>query len=99
VLYDVAKGHLPTLLATGGDFIAALEAVPVAERCLADNAGSGVVDPDPGPPPDEAYFYVMRPFTTSCPTNGSYDCGPSCSLQYRYPFGRDYIRFASGSCP
>ena len=96
VLHDVVKGHLPTLLATGGDFIAAIEAVPATDRCVADNVGSSVVDPDPGPPPDEAYFYVMRPFTTSCPTYGSYDCGPSCP----YPFGRNsYVVQANESCP
>ena len=52
--YDIVRGDLGTLIATGGDFTAAVEA------CLGDNeSGTSLpwtIDPDPG----EGHFFLVR---------------------------------------
>jgi hypothetical protein len=94
--YDVVRGDLSTLKATGGDFTAALNAIPPSEQCL-DHEFSGtlLVDGYDSPPAGTGYFYLVR---------GENGAGSSCPSAYdesvRQVGRRDpEIAAATGECP
>jgi hypothetical protein len=85
--YDVQRGLLSTLRATGGDFTAA------TESCSANNlAGTSISDSTPAPTGD-GFWYLSR--GASCGGAGSYNDGsPSQSG------GRDLeIAVSPAACP
>jgi hypothetical protein len=75
--FDLVRGDLDTLRATGGDFGAALDALPVGENaCLVNNASSlSVADPYGAPAPESGVFTILRAVTTACPAEGTLDDG------------------------
>ena len=75
--FDLVRGSLGTLRATGGDFTAALDAIPAGEAaCLAnDTSLLSLLDPNPDPPADEGVFTLLRPVATTCPASGTHDDG------------------------
>jgi PKD repeat protein len=95
--YDLIRGDLATLRATGGDFGAAIDALPAIESgCLANDVTSlSLLDPH-GPPAEGAgIFTLLRPVTIACPAHGTADDGSSSQVE-----GRDLeIAGATLSCP
>jgi len=75
--FDLVRGDLAVLRSSGGDFQAALDALPGGEdACLAnDTGGLSLVDPYGDPAPDTAYFTLLRPVTTVCAAVGTLDDG------------------------
>jgi len=75
--FDLMRGDLGTLLATSGDFNAALNALPVGENaCLAnDTSALTIADPYGDPAPGEGVFAILRPVTLACIALGSLDDG------------------------
>jgi hypothetical protein len=75
--FDLVRGDLGTLVATSGDFKAALDALPIGENaCLAnDTSALSVDDPYGDPAPEEGVFAVLRPVTLACTALGSMDDG------------------------
>jgi hypothetical protein len=72
--FDVIRGDLDVLLATAGDFDAAMSQ-PVG-RCLAnDTTATEVTVVYPSPDPGEGYFYLLRAVKVTCPVGGTYDAG------------------------
>jgi hypothetical protein len=73
--FDLMRGDLLALRATGGDFGAALNALPGGENaCLANNINTlSVADPYGPPAPESGLFMLLRPVTTSCPAEGTLD--------------------------
>ncbi len=64
--YDVVRGDVGLLLASGGDFAAALEV------CQQNNYGAtSFFDPTPGPDPGAARWYLVR--AQNCGPRGTYD--------------------------
>ena len=75
--YDLVRGDLDTLHATGGDFEAALDALPGGENaCLANNTSAlSLTDPYGDPPVGNGEFALLRAATTSCAAHGTLDDG------------------------
>jgi hypothetical protein len=75
--FDLVRGDLVTLRTSGGDFAAALAALPVAEAaCLAnDTAALSLADPYADPAPGGGTFALVRAVATSCPAHGTYNDG------------------------
>jgi hypothetical protein len=94
--YDVVRGKLGTLQATGGNFTAALNAIDYAGRCVAhESVATVVVDGYAQPLPNTGYFYLVRggngnPFV--CAT--LYD-----EIAHQVGKRDAEITAASGSCP
>jgi len=81
-LFDVLRGDLGVLMATGGDFLAAMSQ-PVS-NCLAnDTAATEVLETYPDPRTGEAYFYLLRAVKITCPVAGTYDSGSSSQVGAR----------------
>src|SRR5262249_33098731 len=95
--FDIVRGDLPTLMATGGDFTQALNALPGSEAaCLAnDTTALSVTDSDPPPAPGGGVFLLLRPSAITCPAHGSYNDG-SPSLVASRDAG---IAASARSCP
>jgi hypothetical protein len=94
--YDLIRGDLSTLRSSGGDFQAAVDALPAAEGgCLADNTTSlSLGDTTADPAEGEGIFTLIRAAATACPAqHGTVDDGTQ--LQDRDPG----IESASLSCP
>jgi hypothetical protein len=83
--FDLVRGDLNVLRSTGGDFQAALDALPVGENaCLANDTGSlSLTDPYGDPDPDTAYFALLRPVTTACVAVGTLDDGAPSQIGTR----------------
>jgi hypothetical protein len=83
--FDLVRGDLNALRETGGDFTAALSALPSGENaCLAnDTASLSLGDPYGEPTPGIGYFTLLRPVTTSCPACGTLDEGVASQLGSR----------------
>jgi len=65
--YDIVKGSLPGLAASGGDFTAS------TTGCLANNvAAASAQDSSGAPPPGSGSWYLVRAFN-ACGGNGTYD--------------------------
>jgi galactose oxidase-like protein len=95
--YDLIRGDLATLLATGGDFAAAIDALPAIESgCLANDTTSlSLIDPFGAPAVGQGIFTLLRPVTTACPAHGSADDGAASQIG-----DRDLeVEGASLSCP
>jgi len=95
--FDLVRGDLGTLLATSGDFQAALDALPVAESaCLAnDTSALSQADPYGDPAPGEGVFALLRPVTVACTALGSLDDGSAKQVA-----GRDAeIASSPRACP
>jgi len=95
--FDLVRGDLGTLLATAGDYNAALGALPVAENaCLAnDTSALSVADPYGDPAPDQGVFAILRPVTLACSALGSLDDGSAKQIG-----GRDAeIASSPRACP
>jgi hypothetical protein len=96
--YDIVRGNLDMLRASGGDFTAALDALPDGESaCLADDmSGLAMVDPYGAPTLDDACeFVVLRPVDVNCPASGTYD-----EALAQQPASRDPgITASSRACP
>jgi hypothetical protein len=93
--YDVVRGDLATLQATGGDFTAALNAIPSNQQCLAQNTLNTVVtDTYVQPAPDNGYFYLVRGDNTGTTCPEVYD-ETSHQLGHRDP----EVSAATGACP
>jgi hypothetical protein len=95
--YDLVTGDLEVLRSTGGDFTAALAAVPPAEAaCLADDTDLlSITDANGVPALDEGYFVVLRPAAIACPASGTFDEGQPAQLG-----GRDAeIAASPRACP
>jgi hypothetical protein len=85
------------LRSSGGDFTAALAALPGAEAvCLADDTGLlSLTDPDGAPAVGVADFVLLRPATIACPAHGTFDEGDPAQIG-----GRDAgIAASSRACP
>ena len=95
--FDLVRGDLSTLRASGGDFTAALGAIPAGEAaCLANDSPSlSLTDPFPDPPPGGGTFALVRAVTTACPAQGSYDDGSASLVRSRNPG----ILASSRACP
>ncbi|HEX4825397.1 MAG TPA: galactose oxidase-like domain-containing protein [Candidatus Polarisedimenticolaceae bacterium] len=95
--FDLVRGDLGTLRSSGGDFTAALNALPPGENaCLAnDTAALAFTDPYGAPPAGAGTFALLRPVTMTCVAHGTYDdTSPSQAAS------RDAGISASGSaCP
>jgi hypothetical protein len=65
--YDLVRGDVTTLRATGGDFSAA------TQECLANDAPTTSFVYSPDPSPGEAFWFLARP--VNCAGPGSYDTG------------------------
>ena len=83
--FDLLRGDLTALRATGGDFGAALDALPAGESaCLADDtAGLSVDDTYADPAPNHAVFTLVRAVTTSCLAEGTLDEGVAAQIGSR----------------
>lgn len=95
--YDVVCGDLETLRSSGGDFAAALTAIPAAETaCLADDTSLLTVDdPNGTPAAGLGHFVLLRPATIACPAHGTFDEGQSAQVG-----GRDAeIASSPRACP
>jgi hypothetical protein len=75
--FDLVRGDLPALRGSGGDFGAALDALPAGEAaCLANDTTSlALTDPTGAPPPEGAEFTLLRAVSTVCPAQGTLDEG------------------------
>jgi hypothetical protein len=95
--FDLVRGDLGTLRATGGDFHAALDALPAGENaCLAnDTTALSLVDPYGAPPPGTGVFTLLRPVTTSCVAEGTLDDGAPSEVGSRDA----EIAASSRACP
>jgi hypothetical protein len=85
--YDLVRGDLGVLRASGGDFSAATTA------CLADDWAGTSRDEAAGPPAGSGWFYLARGL--SCGGNGTYDSSGSGQAA---PRDAD-IDQAAGACP
>jgi hypothetical protein len=97
VAFDLVRGDLPALRSSGGDFAAALAAVPAAESaCLADDTNQlSLTDPHGAPPPGGGEFVLLRPATIACPAHGTFDEGQPAQVA-----GRDAeIAASPRACP
>jgi len=96
--WDLVRGDLPTLRSTGGNFTAALNAIPASEpACLAnDTSSTSKTDTNAAPAPGGGYFTIIRPVVTSgCPAAGTYNDGSATLV-----LSRDAGIAASGrACP
>ncbi len=72
--FDVVRGALTTLVATRGNFAAAVDA------CLANNIAASAIDDTAVPAPASGFFYVVR--ASGC-EGGSYDSGSPSQLGSR----------------
>jgi len=83
--FDLVRGDLMALRATGGNFQQALDALPAAENaCLADNTnGLSLNDPYGDPAPDGGIFTLLRPVTVACPAVGTLDDGVASQVGSR----------------
>lgn len=75
--YDLVRGDLDALRASGGDYAAALNALPGGENaCLANDTNAlTLTDPYGDPAPDSTLFTLLRAVTTSCAAQGTLDEG------------------------
>jgi hypothetical protein len=75
--FDLVRGDLTVLRGSGGDFTAALAAIPAAEpACLAnDTSELSLVDPYPDPGEGQGQFALLRAVAAACPSAASYDDG------------------------
>jgi hypothetical protein len=96
-LYDLMRGDLGTLIATGGDFHAALDAIPPAEpACLAnDTSALTFTDTNAWPTPGNGVFAILRPVTAACIYNGTLDDGSPSEVGSRDAG----VAASSRSCP
>jgi hypothetical protein len=85
--YDVVKGSLSALVATGGDFTAA------TTTCLA-NDGAGTTVSDSGADLDGGSWYLVRP-VNACGGPGTYDEGAPSQAAPRDA----EVAAAGGACP
>jgi hypothetical protein len=83
--FDLMCGDLDALRSTGGDFGAALDALPAGESaCLADDTTArSLNDPYGDPAPGGAVFTLLRAVTTSCHAEGTLDEGNPAQLGSR----------------
>ena len=91
------RGELGALRSSGGDFTAALAAVPAAQSaCLADNTSLlSLTDPNGAPQVGFGEFVLLRPVTIACPGHGTFDEGHPKQVS-----GRDAeIAASSRACP
>jgi hypothetical protein len=87
VAFDLVRGDLAALRSTGGDSTAA---------CVANDTPSlAWTDSDPPPSPGEGMFTLLRPATTVCAANGTYNDGSASLAASRDP----EIAASSASCP
>jgi hypothetical protein len=95
--FDLVRGDLNALRSTGGDFAAALDALPGGEdACLANDTSSlSLGDPYGAPAPGSGVFTLLRPVTTSCPADGTLDDGVASQLGSRDA----EIAASSRACP
>ena len=92
--FDLIRGDLETLRSTGGDFGAAIDALP--SGCLANDTSSlNLVDPQGAMAEGEGIFTLIRPVSIACPALGSADDGSSTQVEDRDA----EIEAASLSCP
>jgi hypothetical protein len=95
--FDLVQGDLMALQSSGGDFTAAVGALPAGEvACLASGAtGLSLTDPYGAPPAGDASFTLLRAVATACPAHGTLDDGSATQAG-----GRDApIAAAAGACP
>jgi hypothetical protein len=95
--YDVVSGDLETLRSSGGDYTAALDALPAAASvCVADNTSSlSLTDPNGAPQVGVGSFVLLRPAAIACPAHGTFDEGQPAQVG-----GRDAeIAASSRACP
>lgn len=95
--FELVRGDLDELRSSGGDFTAALAALPAAEAaCLADDTtGFSLADPYGPPAPGRGYFTLLRAVTISCAASGSFDEGQASQAA-----GRDAgIGASPRACP
>jgi hypothetical protein len=86
--YDLVRGNLATLRASGGDFTSATTA------CLGNNLpATSLPDPSGPPPVGGGFFYVLRP--VNCGGPGTYDSGAPSQVGSRDP----EINASAGACP
>jgi hypothetical protein len=84
--YDLIRGDLGTLRSSGGDFQAAIDALPAEEGgCLAnDTSALLLLDPHGPPASGEGTFTLLRPAIVECPTqHGTVDDGSPSQVQAR----------------
>ncbi len=95
--YDLVRGDLGVLLSSGGDFTAALTAIPAGQSvCLADNTNVlSLTDPNGAPQFDSGEFVLLRAASVACPAPGTFDEGHPKQIG-----GRDAeIAASSRACP
>lgn len=85
--YDIVRGDLGALRATGGDFAGA------TLECLGDDLDIEAMPAGPDPPPGQAFWFLARAIYTDGP--GEYDSGELS--QARRP--DDGIEASNRSCP
>jgi len=69
--YDILRGSLDTLIASGGDFTQAVNAFP--EACVVDDQYGAYCQDLPDPTAGSGFFYLVRAVAAGCPVNSTYD--------------------------
>jgi hypothetical protein len=85
--YDIVRGAVSMLRATGGDFSAATQA------CLANDTSTTLLAFSPDPLPGEGFWFLVRP--VNCAGPGSYDSSAFSQVESRDA----EIAAAPASCP
>jgi len=85
--YDLVRGDLATLRATGGDFTAS------TLDCLAGGLGSAAYPFSANPSPGEGFWFLVRGI--NCAGDGSYDSGAASQIGTR----DSEIAGSAGACP
>jgi len=75
--YDLVRGELTPLLESGGDFLAA------TKQCMANDLAATQVSDTDVPPPDKAFWYLVRDVANGVP--GTYDSGGAGQAAPRDP--------------
>jgi hypothetical protein len=95
--FDVVRGDLDVLRGSGGDFTAAIDALPQDQlACLANDTSAWFVDDLDGPPPvGSGIFVVLRPVTLACAAHGTFDSSHASQVIAR----DEAINLSARSCP
>jgi len=91
--YDILRGSLDTLIASGGDFTQAVNAF--ADACVIDDQYGSSCQDLQDPVPGSGYFYLVRAVGAGCPVTASYDEPPSSRVAPRDA----EIAAATSACP
>ena len=96
-VYDVVRGDLLALKASGGNYELALEALAgtTFAACFADNTPLTSKADSGNPSPGEGLFYLVRTVSTACSAVGSYGSQDSAQVGDR----DSGINAASNTCP